>query len=429
MSEKTSRRAFRIILVAALSLFASIGHAYPIPVELQRVDGNWQLLRDGEPYQIRGAGGGGPLHRLAAAGANSVRTWNTNNVQSILDAAHALGMTVTVGIWLEHERHGFDYSDKDQVREQLEQAREAVLRYKDHPALLLWGVGNEMEEYGSGDDPRIWAAVNDVAAMIKELDPHHPTMTVTAELGGGRIEMVHKHTPAIDIHGINAYGGAASIAQRLREGGATKPYVITEFGPIGPWETSTTDWGAPYEQTSTEKADFYRQTYQHSVLDNPGKALGAYAFLWGNKMEGTATWFGMLLDDGSKLGVVDAMAELWSGEAPGDLAPTIEPLTVDTATAVDPGAEILATVSAADPEGEPITLHWALRRESGDYATGGDFRPVIRDIEGAVLETAGPTAKVRMPDKPGAYRLFVYARDPAGHAATANIPLLVKGER
>ena len=393
------------------------------------MDGNWQLLRDGEPYQIRGAGGGGPLHRLAAAGANSVRTWNTNNVQSILDAAHALGMTVTVGIWLEHERHGFDYSDKDQVREQLEQAREAVLRYKDHPALLLWGVGNEMEEYGSGDDPRIWAAVNDVAAMIKELDPHHPTMTVTAELGGGRIEMVHKHTPAIDIHGINAYGGAASIAQRLREGGATKPYVITEFGPIGPWETSTTDWGAPYEQTSTEKADFYRQTYQHSVLDNPGKALGAYAFLWGNKMEGTATWFGMLLDDGSKLGVVDAMAELWSGEAPGDLAPTIEPLTVDTATAVDPGAEILATVSAADPEGEPITLHWALRRESGDYATGGDFRPVIRDIEGAVLETAGPTAKVRMPDKPGAYRLFVYARDPAGHAATANIPLLVKGER
>jgi hypothetical protein len=429
MNEKTSRRAFRILLVAVLPLFANLGHADPVRVELQPVGVGWQLLRGGEPYQIRGAGGGRHLDRLAAAGANSIRTWHADNVGPILDKAHALGMTVTVGIWLEHERHGFDYSDEDQVRAQLEEAREAVLRYKDHPALLLWGVGNEMEEYGSGDDPRIWAAVNDVAAMIKELDPDHPTMTVTAELGGGRIEMVHRHTPAIDIHGINAYAGAASIPQRMRKGGATKPYVITEFGPIGPWETSETDWGAPFEQTSTQKADFYGQTYQKAVLDNPGMALGAYAFLWGNKMEGTATWFGMLLEDGSKLGVVDAMAELWSGEAPADLAPTIEPLAVNTATAVDPGAEILATVSAADPEGEPITLHWALRRESGDYATGGDFRPVIPDIEGAVLEAAGATAKVRMPDKPGAYRLFVYARDPAGHAATANIPLLVKGER
>jgi len=428
MNEITFRRVLQSLLAAGFFLVAAAGQADPVPVELQQVDGVWQLLRDGEPYRIRGAGGGRHLDRLAAAGANSVRTWSTDNAGPILDEAHALGMTVTVGIWLEHERRGFDYSDKGQVREQLEEAREAVLRYKDHPALLLWGVGNEMEEYASGDDPRIWAAVNDVAAMIKELDPHHPTMTVTAEIGGGRIEMVHKHTPAIDIHGINAYGGAASIAQRMREGGATKPYVITEFGPVGPWETTTTDWGAPFEQTSTQKADSYRQTYQKSVLDNPGVALGAYAFLWGSKMEGTATWFGMLLDDGSKLGAVDVMSELWSGKVPADLSPRIDPLTIDTATAIDPGTEIVATVSVADPEDEPISLRWALRPESGDYATAGDFRPAIPNIDGAVLEAAGSAATVRMPDEPGAYRLFVYASDPAGNAATANIPLLVKGE-
>jgi len=416
------------MLAAGLCLIATIGGAEPVPVELQQLDGNWQLLRDGEPYQIRGAGGTGPLDRLAAAGANSVRTWNAVNVESVLDEAHALGMTVTVGIWLEHERHGFDYSDKDQVRAQLERAREAVLRYKDHPALLLWGVGNEMEVPETGDDPRIWAAVNDVAAMIKELDPHHPTMTVTAEIGGGRVEMIHNHVPAIDIHGINSYGGASSLAKRMRDAGATKPYVVTEFGPVGSWETPTTDWGAPFELTSTEKARFYRQSYQKSVLDNPDMALGAYAFLWGAKMEATATWFGMLLDDGSRLAVTDTMTELWSGEIPADLAPTIEPVTIDVATELEPGAEFAATTVVSDPEGEPLKLRWVLRPESGDYATGGDFRPALQDVKGAVLEAADGTAKIRMPDNPGAYRLFAYASDPAGNAATANIPLLVKGE-
>ncbi len=426
-ASRCSTILFQTLVFAGLALFAGIGRADPVPVELQQVDGRWQLLRDGQPYVIRGAGGTGSLERLAAAGANSVRTWNTDNVEPVLDQAHALGMTVTVGLWLAHERHGFDYSDKKQVREQMARIREDVIRYRDHPAVLLWGVGNEMEEYESGDDPRIWTAVNDVAAMIKELDPHHPTMTVTAEIGGGRVEMVHEQTPAIDIHGINAYGGASSIAKRMREAGATKPYVITEFGPAGPWEMPASDWGAPYEQTSTQKADAYRHSYQQSVLDNPGMALGAYAFLWGDKMEATATWFGMLLDDGSRLGVVDVMSELWTGNVASDLAPTIEPVTVDTSTAVEPASEIVATTTVVDPEGEPVSLRWVLRPESGDYLTGGDFRPTLSDIEGVVLEAADGTAKIRMPEAPGAYRLFAYASDPAGNAATANIPLLVNG--
>jgi len=418
----------RVVLAVGLFIFALVGRADPVPVELIEVENGWQLVRDGQPYLIRGAGGEGPLDRLAAAGANSVRTWSTDNVQSVLDEAHANDMTVTVGLWLDHERHGFDYGDRAQVREQLERIREDVLRYRDHPALLLWGVGNEMEGFESGDDPQIWAAVNEVAAMIKELDPHHPTMTVTAEIGGGRIEMVHSQTPAIDIHGINSYGGASTIAKRMQEGGATKPYVITEFGPAGPWEMPTTDWGAPFEQTSTQKADAYRRAYQQSILDNPGMALGAYAFLWGDKMEGTATWFGMLLNDGSRLGSLDVMEELWTGDTPGDLAPTIEPVVLGSEAEVESGTEIVATTSVADPEGEQVSLRWVLRPESGDYITGGDFRPMLPDIDGAVLESAGGRARLRIPEEPGGYRLFAYASDPAGNAATANIPLLVKGE-
>ncbi len=402
--------------------------AEAIPVELRQTEDGWQLYRGGEPYLIRGAGGDGSMEALAAAGGNSVRTWSTDDIEPLLNEAHSHGLSVTVGIWMGHERHGFDYRDEAQVAEQLEMARQAVLEYRDHPALLIWAVGNEMEGYEDGSNPHVWRAVNDVAEMIKELDPNHPTMTVTAEVGGGRIDWVHNRTPAIDIHGVNSYGGAPSLAERLREGGATKPFVITEFGPVGTWEMPTTDWGAPYEQTSTGKADFYREAYESSVTGAPGMSLGSYAFLWSWKMEGTETWFGMFLDGGAKTAAVDVMTELWSGSAPDDLAPTVEPLTMDGGASVDPGAEIVVNASAGDPEGGSLRSEWVLRMDSGDYLTGGDYRQPTPIIEGAILEGDINGARVRMPDEPGAYRLFYFAYDEAGSVATANVPLYVEGE-
>ena len=189
MSQNTAATSGNLLQTAAHALVLSAVYvvlwpsgaaANAIPVELRQTEQGWQLLRGGEPYFIRGAGGDGSLEQLAAAGANSVRTWGADDIDARLDAAHALGLSVTVGIWLGHERHGFDYNDKTQVHEQLERARQTVLRYKDHPAVLLWGIGNEMEGFGSGDNPAIWTAVNDIAAMVKKLDPFHPTMTVTA---------------------------------------------------------------------------------------------------------------------------------------------------------------------------------------------------------------------------------------------------------
>jgi hypothetical protein len=53
---------------------------------------------------------------------------------------------------------------------------------------------------------------------------------------------------------------------------------------------------------------------------------------------------------------------------------------------------------------------------------------MLPDIEGAILKGGVDGARVRMPREPGAYRLFLYAYDDLGNAATANVPLLVKGE-
>ncbi|MEM7283033.1 MAG: glycoside hydrolase family 2 TIM barrel-domain containing protein [Pseudomonadota bacterium] len=419
---------FLTCLIIGISLSPTPGLSEAIPVEIRQEDDGWTLYRGGEPYFIRGAGGTASLEKLAAAGANSVRTWDTKNIDTLLDEAHALGLSVTAGIWLGHERHGFDYNDQTQVDQQLRRARQAVLRYKDHPALLLWGIGNETEGFAEGDNRKIWSAINDVAAMVKELDPNHPTMAVTTFVHGKRIEYLHNKSPAIDIHGVNAYGGALVLPERLRAGGATKPFVLTEFGPVGPWEMPKTDWGAPLEQTSTDKAAFYRRVYGTAIAGEPGRALGSYAFLWGHKMEATSTWFGMFLADGASTAAVDVMSELWSEKKPDNLAPKVEPLVMDGATKLDPNATIDVAAAVEDPDQDALRAVWVLRPESGDYATGGDFRPNLPDIKDAIIEGDLKGVKVQMPDAPGAYRLFFYAYDDAGNVATANLPLLVKGE-
>ncbi|MDA0282225.1 MAG: hypothetical protein O3B86_02615 [Planctomycetota bacterium] len=92
-----------------------------------------RLLRNGEPY-INGAGGDSYLAELAAVGGNSIRTWSTEKLDVILDEAHKHKLTVCVGLWLGHERHGFDYQDEISVGKQLDACMSAVRKYKDHPA-------------------------------------------------------------------------------------------------------------------------------------------------------------------------------------------------------------------------------------------------------------------------------------------------------
>lgn len=400
----------------------------PVAVRLEQTAEGYQLVRGGEPYFIRGAGGDGSLAMLAKAGGNSVRTWGADKIDAKLDEAHRLGLTVAVGIWLGHERHGFDYNNADQVAAQFESTRRIIERLKDHPAVLLWGLGNEMEGYERGDNAAIWSAVNSLAGLAKQLDPNHPTMTVIAEIGGDRVKNIHRLCPNIDIVGINSYGGVATLPKRYAEAGGTKPFIVTEFGPPGVWESPKNAWGVCRELTSTEKAAIYRTDYEQAIASQAGKCLGSYVFAWGHKQEATATWFGMLLADGSKLAAVDTMTELWSGKPPANRCPTIKSLTLDGPAEIDPAATVRAKLEASDPDGDQIKVRWVLSREAEVLASGGDVEPVPEVFSGAVTEAGDRHALVKMPTEPGGYRLFVYLSDGRGSAAVGNLPLLVKGE-
>jgi hypothetical protein len=403
---------------------------------VQTTENYYELHLKEQPYIIRGAGMHNPSDQhardlLLEAGANSIRTWNADNKENLLEWAEAHGMTVTLGIRLEKANRDFSYSDKAARKSQFDEAKKVVEAYRDFPALLLWGIGNEVAGWGQGDDPDVWTAVNDIAKMIKDKDTdgNHPTMTVIADVDGPRIERLRNHCPDIDILGVNSYGRLADLPRRLKEQGLDRPYIVTEFGPIHYGEMRTTAWDAPIEPTSTEKADHYFAS-ERLISDQRGQCLGSYAFLWGNKQERTATWFGMLLPDGEcplRLGAVDVMTHAWTGRWPANRAPLIDALTTEAAErAVACGEALTATVTARDLDGDPLTYKWQVYAESNhDYRVAGP-EPTPREYPEAILSDGDRRLIYRAPLEEGKYRLFVTVRDGKGNAATANVPFLAK---
>ncbi len=182
--------------------------AEPIPVKLVSVSGTTLLVRADEPYFIRGVGGTERLEELASIGGNSIRTWGPPE-KAFLDAAHASGLSVCVGLWIEHERHGFDYDDAEAVAAQIARHCASIDRLKDHPAVLMWGIGNEVEL--NYTNRRVWDVIEAVAAHAKRVDPHHPTMTVLAHVPVEAVSEVMTRCPSIDILGINSYGGLGVV--------------------------------------------------------------------------------------------------------------------------------------------------------------------------------------------------------------------------
>lgn len=178
-------------------------------VSITEKDGNWKLMVNDEPYFIKGAGGDKYLDILIGAGGNTIRTWGTENAQQVLDEAHKKGLKVMLGLWVQHERHGFDYNNKERVKAQLDRFRKEVQKYKEHPALLVWGIGNEYELNYS--NKKVWKAVNDIAKMIHEEDPNHPTSTVTAGTNADKLKFVMEELTEVDIYGINTYADIVNV--------------------------------------------------------------------------------------------------------------------------------------------------------------------------------------------------------------------------
>jgi hypothetical protein len=379
------------------------------------------ILVDGQPFVVRGVAGGEQLAVLKGLGGNTVRTYG-GDPGEVLAQAGRLGLKVIVGLWLEHPRRGFDYGKRAAVEAQLAAFRAIVEKYRDNPALLAWGIGNEVEAE-LNDASAVWPAIEEAAHLVKSLDPKHPTLAVLQETGADKVRKIKEQAPSIDVLGINSYGDAVpTVPARARAQGWTGPIVVTEFGALGQWQAGRTAWGALVEPSSTAKAERLKEYL--SVLNRNG--VGQILFLWGAKQEVTPTWHSLLLPTGEWQESDEAMAEAWGGTTPGaDRAPRITTLRLEPGPVWEHGAPARATLDASDPDGDAIAVEWHVMAESTDLKEAGDAETVppshdqalrAADNRGVWIKGLGP----------GNYRLFAYLRDGRGGGATVNVPFQVR---
>lgn len=422
--------SFSILILLGL-LFQAGAQSLSKKVTIKKSTNGFQLIVNDEPYFIKGAVGNDYLEKLKKYGGNSIRT---GSKKEILDEAQRLGLTALVNLPVRAERDGMNYDDTAAVRSQHEKVLEVVRATKDHPAVIMWALGNELDFIQANVklhyNKKVWKAVNDLAREIHRIDPHHPVMTVVGSITKEKIYDLMAGCPDLDLLGVNEYGDLLQVPQWLTEFGWKKPYVVTEWGPTGFWQVPKTKWDAPVEETSSMKAARYKERYEKAIAADK-KCVGSYVFLWRQHQERTHTWFGMFDDKGRETEAVDVMHYAWTGKWPSNRSPRLDSAKLGSLTAYESvylpkNGTHEAQVWATDPDGDEFQYVWEILREGTHfpYGGGGEKRP--QSVQGLIAENGKKAIRFKSPQEEGPYRLFVYVYDEQGHWATANIPFYVQ---
>jgi hypothetical protein len=196
-----------------------------------------QLLVNGTPFRIRGVcwnpvpkGKSHPdgldypglapvdIPLMKAAHINVVRAYEPLTNTSVLDQLAAAGIYVLDSVY----PYGGDAASVVTSR---------VNAVKNHPAVLMWVIGNEWNYNGlyvsmSAVDSQ--TRINEVASLIRAADASHPIATVYGEVP---TSTVVNAMPNIEVWGINAYRGI-SFGDLFSKwsGVSSKPMFLSEFG-------------------------------------------------------------------------------------------------------------------------------------------------------------------------------------------------------
>jgi len=240
---------------------APIGEYEPTLVE---IDGR-EILVDGDVFTVKGVAGEftpigeyGPgydwslnpedysidIPLIRDLGANTIRTYDERPTQKeALDAFYEQGIFVIMGFTVEALYGGeiVDFENQT-VRENIRRCfLDMVSHWKDHPAILMWCIGNEVNSILESHDvdPNHWySLVDECAEASHELEGEafHPVTTANADqgewdIGDPDMNADDDSVQHLDLWSLQLYRGESFGDTFFDYGELTaKPLLMTEFG-------------------------------------------------------------------------------------------------------------------------------------------------------------------------------------------------------
>ena len=413
----------------------------PSIVEIAGQKGNWSLMVNGKPFYIKGVGCGEYVNEenidkyfswAKELGANSIRRWGISDYDDlILDKCKEYGLMAMMGFWLPVT---IDYASDEYSKEMLlERIEEFVNEHKDHPNILMWGIGNEVIILGEmklkewkrviltkeeKEKRRIGFAkfLQNAVERIHKIDPNHPV--VYAGSGLTALKYIKEYTPALDVYGINFYKGSQVAYSEWKKIEAEIPYIFTEFGPPGYWEVEKDVNNQPIEPTDEEKAKTFMDIWKEHILKHAGCNLGGFAFHLTEKKllpeGGSPTWWGLTFD-GYKNASFWSLRKAYTGKEPQNRPPLIQKFTLSKIKNVKPNETIYCEGKVYDYENDPLKLKIKIFDVNSSM--------FLEDYS-KIIETQDKV-KIQVPYE-GVYRVFLFATDEKGNIASTNRSVLVE---
>ncbi len=257
------------------------------PKERISIDGR-SILVDGEPYIIKGVCFNpvpqGSTDRsfdqldadialLKEAGVNTIRVYSPILEEGVLDRFAEENIMVVVGF-------GYNQDGKFDILSGT--FADYVEKYKGHPAILMWELGNEYNyhpEWFDGDMKNWYEAMDDAANKIHEIDPAIPVTTAHGELPDSLALAMGQN---IDIWGMNVYrwDDPTEIFEQW-SAISEKPMYLSEAG--GDSYMTITKLG--YEEGENQKAQAdANEKILKSVFDNLETSSGVTLFAYSDEL-------------------------------------------------------------------------------------------------------------------------------------------------
>lgn len=401
-------------------------------VHIRKQNGKYTLYKNNKPFYIKGASGSANLNLLKQSGGNAIRIWDTTNLGAVLDSARASNISVIVGLPVQNSNVADLYNHPGRIAAQHDAFKKIVNRFREHPAVLMWCVGNELDFPLSWSYNPFYKAYNELTDMIHRDDPHHPVTTTILNFNPKYIATLLLRCD-IDLISFNIFSTLDLLRQNLRyylwlwHG----PYMVLEWGIDGPWQgTKQTAWGAYIEKTSNEKAEIYKERYQRNMPLESRRFLGGFVFFWGHKQETTHSWFSIFDAQGRKTAAVKTMKYLWTGKTSDESFPEIKQMLVENRNAFQniilmPGRKSYAEVALLSSADSIKAINWQIFREDWFKKNNENSTRLLKPLSQLMKAEQGLKAVFTTPAQEGPYRIFVTLYDHKGNIATCNTPFYV----